>query len=225
MPLFDPNWFNAMVERKYAQRERELDLTEALNKARIGLMGAQAQLVGEQARAIPLELGVKTPYMRALGEQAQAYAGLAKAQAQNILSSLMADPVLAPIGSSIIDEYRKRFYEDVARQFYGSQPTTSFFTPMIEQQPQLEAIKGFMNWLYSGALPTDNYLTRREKGGKVQAGIPYLVGEKGAEVFVPETNGTIVPNSALPKQGKTEIDLDKLNNLILGYTLVKSLGY
>lgn len=42
-----------------------------------------------------------------------------------------------------------------------------------------------------GALPG------RAGGGPVTAGQAYIVGEKGPELLVPSTNGTIVPNSAL----------------------------
>jgi len=34
----------------------------------------------------------------------------------------------------------------------------------------------------------------RATGGSVSAGTPYVVGERGAELFVPSSNGTIVPN-------------------------------
>jgi hypothetical protein len=34
----------------------------------------------------------------------------------------------------------------------------------------------------------------RAEGGPVRAGVPYIVGEKRPEVFVPESNGTIVPS-------------------------------
>lgn len=34
----------------------------------------------------------------------------------------------------------------------------------------------------------------RENGGDVTAGQPYIVGEKRAEVFIPKTNGTIIPS-------------------------------
>jgi hypothetical protein len=37
----------------------------------------------------------------------------------------------------------------------------------------------------------------RASGGPVSAGSPYIVGEAGAEMFVPTTSGTIVPNHAL----------------------------
>ncbi|NBT88892.1 MAG: hypothetical protein EBT51_11420, partial [Flavobacteriaceae bacterium] len=36
----------------------------------------------------------------------------------------------------------------------------------------------------------------RASGGSVSAGKSYVVGENGAELFVPKSNGTIVPNGA-----------------------------
>lgn len=44
----------------------------------------------------------------------------------------------------------------------------------------------------------------RANGGSVTAGTPYVVGEKGAELFVPNSSGTIVPNGAM---GGTTINL------------------
>ena len=46
----------------------------------------------------------------------------------------------------------------------------------------------------------------RENGGPVNSGRPYLVGEKGPEVFVPRNSGGIIPNYALGgvvRSGKT----------------------
>ena len=37
----------------------------------------------------------------------------------------------------------------------------------------------------------------RASGGPVTGGMPYLVGEQGPELFVPQTTGAIVPNQAL----------------------------
>jgi hypothetical protein len=34
----------------------------------------------------------------------------------------------------------------------------------------------------------------RANGGSVTAGTPYVVGERGAELFVPKSSGTIIPN-------------------------------
>lgn len=39
------------------------------------------------------------------------------------------------------------------------------------------------------------------KGGPANAGQPYIIGEEGPEVFVPKTNGTVLPNSVLQGGG------------------------
>jgi phage-related minor tail protein len=38
-------------------------------------------------------------------------------------------------------------------------------------------------------------------GGPVNAGSPYVVGEKGPELFVPSSSGSIVPNGAMGNSG------------------------
>ena len=38
----------------------------------------------------------------------------------------------------------------------------------------------------------------RQEGGRVEAGKPYIVGEIGKELFVPDASGKIVPNEDLP---------------------------
>lgn len=43
----------------------------------------------------------------------------------------------------------------------------------------------------------------RAIGGPVQSGSPYMVGERGAELFVPNTSGTIVPSNQLGAGGVT----------------------
>ena len=44
-------------------------------------------------------------------------------------------------------------------------------------------------------------LPGRAGGGSVLGGNAYMVGEKGPELFVPNTNGSIIPNSALSSGG------------------------
>jgi phage-related minor tail protein len=46
---------------------------------------------------------------------------------------------------------------------------------------------------------------RRANGGVVNAGKSYIVGERGAEMFVPNAGGRIVPNSDLGGMGSTNI--------------------
>lgn len=47
----------------------------------------------------------------------------------------------------------------------------------------------------------DVEIKERARGGSVGVNQPYLVGEKGAELFVPKTNGTIIPNNKLSGGG------------------------
>jgi hypothetical protein len=50
------------------------------------------------------------------------------------------------------------------------------------------AVAGFASRFGDGALP-------RQHGGPVEAGQPYVVGERGRELFVPRQSGTIVPGA------------------------------
>lgn len=45
-------------------------------------------------------------------------------------------------------------------------------------------------------------------GGNVQAGVPRIVGEQGKEMFVPNQNGTIVPNHDLQGGGQISINVN-----------------
>jgi uncharacterized membrane protein YgcG len=48
----------------------------------------------------------------------------------------------------------------------------------------------------------------RASGGPTIAGIPYLVGERGPEIFAPDTNGTILPNMSTGGTANIYIELD-----------------
>lgn len=57
----------------------------------------------------------------------------------------------------------------------------------------------------------------RASGGPVEAGKAYITGEKGIELFVPETKGTIIPNNQIGKlfrnaQFNPEIKVNVVNN-------------
>ena len=46
----------------------------------------------------------------------------------------------------------------------------------------------------------------REKGGPVQPGKPFIVGEKGPEMFVPNQSGNIVPNNKMGMGGPVNVN-------------------
>ena len=64
-------------------------------------------------------------------------------------------------------------------------------------QPWLSSIFGFMmpgkSLTWAGGTPT---IGARAKGGPVSNNTPYMVGEQGPELFVPNSAGNIIPNGA-----------------------------
>jgi hypothetical protein len=56
-----------------------------------------------------------------------------------------------------------------------------------------------------GVVVTMTYGHGKAEGGPVAAGSPYIVGEKGPEMFVPKSAGTIIPNDAMTSGGSSRI--------------------
>jgi lambda family phage tail tape measure protein len=49
----------------------------------------------------------------------------------------------------------------------------------------------------TGAVGGSIHVGARAEGGDINAGLPYLVGERGAELIVPKSSGTVIPNHSL----------------------------
>lgn len=63
---------------------------------------------------------------------------------------------------------------------------------------------GFIGGMFGGA---------RASGGPVSSGRTYLVGERGPELFTPNTAGAIVPNHALGQQAPPQVNVRNINVL------------
>lgn len=59
---------------------------------------------------------------------------------------------------------------------------------LVKNNPLVQGIGNVISNVFGGG---------RAKGGRVNAGTSYLVGERGAELFVPQTSGQIIPNDKL----------------------------
>lgn len=62
--------------------------------------------------------------------------------------------------------------------------------------------------------PTTTSAAKKANGGPVVAGKPYLVGELGPELFVPQSSGTIVANNQMPSSNNNA-DVNALANAIV----------
>ena len=59
---------------------------------------------------------------------------------------------------------------------------------LVRNNSAVQGIAGLISSAFGGF---------RANGGSVSAGTPYVVGERGAELFVPSSSGTIVPNGGM----------------------------
>lgn len=113
---------------------------------------------------------------------------LASAAAQNIQTSFanfLFDPFsngLKGMLKGFVDTIRRMIAEIAA-----SMILTKFFSWMSD-------LGGFWGQVGTAAKTA---LTGRAMGGTVQSSKPYIVGERGPELFVPGSNGSIIPNNKM----------------------------
>jgi hypothetical protein len=67
-------------------------------------------------------------------------------------------------------------------------------------------------------------VARRANGGPVSMNMPYMVGERGPELFVPSGNGTIVPNDELGSSTVVNVNLSLLDGSQVTPQLARKLG-
>jgi hypothetical protein len=80
---------------------------------------------------------------------------------------------------------------------------SSILKTIISEMTKAFIQNKFMKWLGGTSFGSFLGLEGKATGGTVTAGRPYLVGEKGAELFVPNQTGTIVPNNKMTGGGTT----------------------
>ena len=82
----------------------------------------------------------------------------------------------------------------------------------------IDKLSAFATKVKSVGTSIGNFVTgARAEGGPVSAGESYLVGEKGPELFVPRSMGSIIPNGAFAGAGVGGMTI---NLSITGNTLI-----
>jgi hypothetical protein len=111
-------------------------------------------------------------------------------QAQELLTSAVAT------GAITVEEFGN-ILETAMRD---GKLTVDEVTAAINNIPSNKTITLSVNSIFSQASAASSYGAatvggRRASGGQVNAGSSYLVGEQGMEIFTPNQNGMITPNS------------------------------
>lgn len=72
------------------------------------------------------------------------------------------------------------------------------FISLVKNNPLVKGISGAISNIFGGG---------RATGGPVTGGTTYLVGEKGPELFTPQSSGNIIPNNRLSMGGGSTINI------------------
>jgi len=132
---------------------------------------------------------------KAFGELAPVIAEATNKFTNDFVQSLMD-------GENAMESF-KNLFKDMARQ-------------IIASALQMQIIKPIMDAMFTAVgLPV---LDESAGGGRVQKGQPTLVGERGAEIFIPNTGGTVLNNmnSKNALSGGGDITVVQHNNFALG---------
>ena len=109
-------------------------------------------------------------------------------------------------GESALDSF-KNFAKDMVAQIIST------FLQLAVVNQILNAIFGLSG---NSALPTIGSLGGNAGGGRMQSGVPRIVGERGPEIFIPDTSGTLKNNMDSNNMGGGAIVVNQSINFSTG---------
>lgn len=72
-------------------------------------------------------------------------------------------------------------------------------------------VQPLFDMMFPNARPKDTPIRGEALGGPVQANTPYLVGERGPELFMPNSGGNIIPNNKMGGSGSSVVVQQTIN--------------
>jgi hypothetical protein len=206
-----------LLDRYNKASEKELELAANKKAALDILIGTYRATAGEGTAAFR-----KTAEALGLsGEKANmvvAQYGSLKDKQLELAKSIEDSTIRA--ATTFVDEFTSAFVQgkNVLNSF------KSFFTNILQdiasQMIRSQIASPLANLLttFAGNLFGGISLPGRAMGGPVTGGSPYMIGERGPELFVPGRSGSIVPNNAL---GSAEVAADGSGGgaLVVNFTL------
>ena len=180
----------ARIDNAIAAKEEALAMAQTAGASETEIQAMQQQIaLLKQRKDLLGQRGVA----QQLSDDAEAAKGAARELGMTF-SSAFEDAV---IGGNKLRDVFSGLLQDIARIVLRRTVTN----------PLAEAISGF-DWgsLFGG-------IGARANGGPVTAGAPYVVGERGPELFVPSTAGKVLPNHLLRGGGGDQpVNIKVVNN-------------
>jgi hypothetical protein len=191
-------------------------------------------VIGNQIQTIEVLVQKHAVLSKAEAAAAQRWQGMANAakelQEANIDTEISLSESQQTVSNSI-KSYGK--YNDMLKQAWANsnllsqaiQGMPSYKKIVIEIEYRIRGMAAdaarlygqYYDWVSSGGSQsgkgidpgTGTIPTTKPKalGGAVRAGEPYLIGELGPELFVPQDNGTIIPNNKMSNVGGKNVTI------------------
>jgi hypothetical protein len=190
------NWES--FRENYASISSDMDLTDDQRKQKL------AELTAEHEKATrKIVLGML--------EQQLAQDGLTTTEMDFLLKKGQAWGIYSDV---VVAEARAAMREvgDLVNQVNAIPAQKTFMLNFTSSGAELIAKAGQAMNLQTG---TTTY-KGKAAGGPVSAGTPYIVGEQGMELFVPNQSGTIIPNNKLSAAGG--------GTIVVNFTYAPALG-
>jgi hypothetical protein len=184
----------ALAEQMRLAGYTEAEIQKAVNavyEQRKATLDALAQKAREAAQALPTQENVDA--VRDAIDAVQSVKVVSRDAGAQIRSDLASS--LENLFAGLITNARNA--KEAFKQFALSvvQSIAKIIAQMLVLKLLQGALGGFLGKIgLGGVLPG---IPGKAAGGSVAANAPYIVGEKGPELFVPRISGTIVPNDAL----------------------------
>jgi len=112
------------------------------------------------------------------------------------------DQVGADLGESLGTTFKETFYKILSDMWNGIK---TFFDKNSAVMKGLMTVGGAVSPAFGAFTSLIKGVAGffKAEGGSVSGGTPYMVGEKGPEMFIPSSSGTIIPNNKLQSTGST----------------------
>lgn len=198
--------------------------TEAQNKKNIADKAAATIAAARGTQQAPADLaknvGIPTTITQAQAENA----AIVAAQVERLqLATENTNAAFALLSPSINQAFDALANGENATEALG-QAIKQLIVQLIKAVVQAAILAAIMNAIAPGSSAAKGgflgifkgLLGFRANGGPVQGGGPYVVGENGPELFVPSTQGNIVPNMALAGAGAGNVSFEIRGDVLYG---------
>ena len=148
----------------------------------------EARLAG-RGREVELDIEIERLTKGMTAEQAQQVELLVRGNAEREVELEQVqelEQLYAQVGQAVQDSIVNGIMDAVE----GAKDLNEVLTDTLRSLSQT-LLRAGLNSVVGGLFPD---IPGRAKGGPVSAGQPYVVGEKGPELFVPTRSGTVIPN-------------------------------